>query len=193
MMNHTIESICDKYKIQYRPFTSPSFTHLSAAEVESLRTDVHQLREIQHRTNVSCCLDLGWTTSMARRCVEEIERRAREIEHRARLATVIAAEDADFERKIQDVVALASMPRVEELSVDGGPISLARLLKQVNLAPSTTEALRMIDQGGVRLNDEVVHDRGVTLQAGVHLLQVGKRKIARVTLHDKAAVRIEHD
>jgi tyrosyl-tRNA synthetase len=62
-------------------------------------------------------------------------------------------------------------------------ISLAQVLKQAGLTSSTSEALRMIDQGGVRLNGEKVADRAVALPRGEPVvLQVGKRKFARVTL-----------
>ncbi|MCK6396777.1 S4 domain-containing protein, partial [Zoogloea sp.] len=55
--------------------------------------------------------------------------------------------------------------------------------KQAGLTASTSESLRMIDQGGVRLDGEKVSDRGLVLAAGaVVVLQVGKRKFARVTV-----------
>ena len=57
-----------------------------------------------------------------------------------------------------------------------------RLLKQANLAPSTSEALRLVDGGGVRVDGSVVSDRGLKLAAGTYVVQVGKRKFARVTI-----------
>ncbi|MET0681083.1 MAG: S4 domain-containing protein, partial [Burkholderiales bacterium] len=48
--------------------------------------------------------------------------------------------------------------------------------------PSTSEALRMIDQGGVRIDGERVSDKSLKLGRGTYVLQVGKRKFARVTL-----------
>ena len=56
------------------------------------------------------------------------------------------------------------------------------LLKQSNLAPSTSEALRLVDGGGVRVDGATVVDRGLKLGAGSYVVQVGKRKFARVTL-----------
>ena len=57
------------------------------------------------------------------------------------------------------------------------------VLKQAGLTASTSEALRMIDQGGVRLDGDKVVDKGLTLSGGVTaVLQVGKRKFARITL-----------
>jgi tyrosyl-tRNA synthetase len=56
------------------------------------------------------------------------------------------------------------------------------LLKQAGLCASTSEALRMVDQGGVRIDGNVVSDKALKLDAGSFVLQVGKRKFARVTL-----------
>ena len=57
------------------------------------------------------------------------------------------------------------------------------MLKQAGLVASTSEALRMIDGGGVRVDGEKVSDKGLVLPAGnTVVLQVGKRKFARVTL-----------
>jgi len=71
---------------------------------------------------------------------------------------------------------------VEEISVAGAPLGVGQLLKQTNLCASTAEGLRMVDQGGVRIDGAVVSDRMVKLDAGTFVLQVGKRKFARVTL-----------
>ena len=56
------------------------------------------------------------------------------------------------------------------------------LLKNAGLAPSTSEANRLIDGNGVRVDSSVVTDKGLKLPAGTYVLQVGKRKFARVTL-----------
>ena len=57
-------------------------------------------------------------------------------------------------------------------------------LKQAGLTPSTSEALRMIEQGGVKLNGEKVSDKGIQAQSleRTAVVQVGKRKFARVTI-----------
>jgi len=73
------------------------------------------------------------------------------------------------------------MPEIA-IQVDG-EINLPNLLKQAGLTPSTSEALRMIQQGAVRIDGERADDKGVLFKAGaVHVLQVGKRRFARVTL-----------
>ena len=59
---------------------------------------------------------------------------------------------------------------------------MAALLKQANLAPSSSEANRLIDGGGVRVDGAVVSDKGLKLGAGSYVVQVGKRKFARVLL-----------
>ncbi|WP_090828784.1 tyrosine--tRNA ligase [Nitrosovibrio tenuis] len=62
-------------------------------------------------------------------------------------------------------------------------LSISQLLKQAGLTASTTEALRMIEQGGVKLNGERVSDKTITLGRGqTAVVQVGKRKFARVTI-----------
>ncbi len=59
---------------------------------------------------------------------------------------------------------------------------IGALLKQAGLVPSTSEALRMIDQGGVRVDGATVSDKSLKLPVGGYTLQVGKRKFAKVTL-----------
>ena len=49
-------------------------------------------------------------------------------------------------------------------------------------APSTSEALRLVEQNGVRIDGAAVSDKGLKLAAGTYVVQVGKRKFARVTL-----------
>jgi len=69
------------------------------------------------------------------------------------------------------------------LALEGGSIGIAQLLKQAGLVASTSEAFRAIEQGGVRLDGEKVSDKGLKLNEGVFVAQVGKRKFARVTLY----------
>lgn len=71
---------------------------------------------------------------------------------------------------------------VPEVAVSGAPIGLAQLLRQTGLCASSSEAMRMVDQGGVRIDGAVVADKALQIQAGNFVLQVGKRKFARVTL-----------
>ena len=95
--------------------------------------------------------------------------------HSAREADAALAE---FEARFQRGVLPADMP---EVRVAAG--SLAQVLKAAGLTPSTSDALRMIDGGGVRINGEKVADRAAALSAGeCVVLQVGKRKFARVTM-----------
>ncbi len=72
---------------------------------------------------------------------------------------------------------------IQEIALEVGPAGLpiAQVLKQSGLTASTSEALRMIEAGGVRLDGERVSDKALSLQAGTTaVLQVGKRKFARV-------------
>lgn len=98
----------------------------------------------------------------------------------ARFHSAQAAEDAltDFVNRSKGGIP----DDIEEVSLSGAPMSIGQLLKQANLCPSTAEGMRMVEQGGVRIDGEVVSDRGLKVEAGTFVLQVGKRKFARVTL-----------
>jgi tyrosyl-tRNA synthetase len=75
---------------------------------------------------------------------------------------------------------------VEEitLTVAGESLGIGQLLKQAGLTPSTAEAFRMIEQGGVKLDGEKVSDKTLVIAKGVTVVaQVGKRRFARVTLN----------
>ena len=71
---------------------------------------------------------------------------------------------------------------IPEVALSGAPLGLGPLLKQAGLAPSSSEAMRLIEQGGVRIDGAAVEDKGLKLTAGTYVVQVGKRKFARVTL-----------
>ena len=63
-----------------------------------------------------------------------------------------------------------------------GEIGLATLLKEAGLVPSTSEAIRSAQQGGVKIDGEKVDDVRQNVQKGTFVYQVGKRKFARVTV-----------
>ena len=91
-----------------------------------------------------------------------------------------AAEEAlaDFNHR-----ARGGIPdEVPEVSLTGAPLGIGQLLKQANLCPSSSEALRMVEQGGVRIDGATISDKGLKVDAGTFVVQVGKRKFARVTL-----------
>ena len=100
-----------------------------------------------------------------------------------RFHTRLAAEAAlqDFESRHHGGIP-DDMPEVTLTAGDAG-LGIAQLLKQAGLTPSTSEALRMVEQGGVRLDGEKVSDKALTIAKGKTVVaQVGKRKFARVTL-----------
>jgi tyrosyl-tRNA synthetase len=102
----------------------------------------------------------------------------------ARFHTLKAAEDAlaEFEARFQKGVLPDDMPEISVASADGN-IGIAQMLKQAGLVASTSEALRMIDQGGVKLDGEKISDKALQLKAGaVVVAQVGKRKFGRVNI-----------
>ena len=71
---------------------------------------------------------------------------------------------------------------IPSVSLTGAPLGIGQLLKQAGLCASTSEALRLVDQGGVRIDSQSVSDRGLKVDSGSFVVQVGKRKFARVTL-----------
>ena len=71
---------------------------------------------------------------------------------------------------------------VPAVTLSGAPLGIGQLLKAANLVPSTSEGLRMVEQGGVRIDGATVSDKALKVEAGTFVVQVGKRKFARVTL-----------
>ena len=71
---------------------------------------------------------------------------------------------------------------IPEVLVSGAPLAIGQLLKQANLVPSTSEAMRNIEQGGVKIDGATVSDKALKLESGTYVLQVGKRRFAKVTL-----------
>ena len=97
-----------------------------------------------------------------------------------RAAAVRAGEE--FNSRFRDGALPSEMPEVT-LSAPPGGMPIAQLLRQAELAPSATEANRLIEQGGVRVDGERVAERTLVLAKGAaYVVQVGKRKVARVTL-----------
>lgn len=95
-----------------------------------------------------------------------------------------AAEQAlvDFEARFKQGGVPENMQEFS-LVAEGGALSVVQLLKQAGLTASTSEAMRMIEQGGVRLNGEKVSDKALGVQRGETVVaQVGKRKFARIVI-----------
>ena len=103
---------------------------------------------------------------------------ARELVTRFHSAAAADAAEADFANRARGGVP----DKIAEVVLAGAPLAIGALLKQAGLAPSTSEAMRLIEQGGVRIDGAVVSDKGLKLAAGTVVVQVGKRKFARVTL-----------
>ena len=103
---------------------------------------------------------------------------AKEIVARFHGAVAADAGEADFDHR-----ARGGVPDViDAVALGGAPLGIGAVLKQAGLAPSASEAMRLLDGGGVRVDGAVVSDRGLRLPAGTFVVQVGKRKFARVTL-----------
>ncbi len=103
---------------------------------------------------------------------------AKEITSRFHSAAAAEAAEQDFMNRARGGVP-EEIPQVE---LTGAPLAIGALLKQAGLAPSTSEGLRLIEQGGVRIDGTVVSDKGLKLMPGTYVVQIGKRKFARVAL-----------
>jgi tyrosyl-tRNA synthetase len=103
---------------------------------------------------------------------------AKEITARFHSAAAAEAAEQDFINRSKGGVP----DDIPEVSLGGAPLGIAQLLKQAGLAPSTSEGNRLIDGGGVRVDSVVISDKALKLPAGSYVVQVGKRKFARVTV-----------
>ena len=103
---------------------------------------------------------------------------AREITARFHGNAATDAAEQDFANR-----ARGGIPdEIPEVALSGAPMGIAAVLKACGLAPSASEANRLIDGAGVRIDGVVISDKGLKLEAGTRVLQVGKRRFARVTL-----------
>ena len=145
--------------------------------------------------SISDTLMWRWYTLLSFRSEADIAALRREVEAGAnpRDAKVALAQEitARFhsaqaaDTALQDFVnrSKGGVPdEIPEVTLAGAPLGIGALLKQAGLAPSSSEANRLIDGGGVRVDSSVVSDKGLKLVAGTYVIQVGKRKFARVTL-----------
>ncbi|MCO5115604.1 MAG: tyrosine--tRNA ligase [Burkholderiaceae bacterium] len=103
---------------------------------------------------------------------------AREITTRFHDARAAEAAEQDFANRSKGGVP----DEIPQVQLAGAPLGIGLVLKQAGLAPSTSEANRLIDGHGVRVDSSVVSDKGLKLAAGTYVVQVGKRRFARVTL-----------
>jgi tyrosyl-tRNA synthetase len=107
---------------------------------------------------------------------------AREIVARFHSANAAERAQEQFESRFREGATPEEMPEVTVKAPAGG-VAIGQLLKQAGLSPSTTEAQRMIEQGGVKLDGERVSDKALKVPAGRTVVaQVGKRKFARITV-----------
>jgi tyrosyl-tRNA synthetase len=103
---------------------------------------------------------------------------AREITARFHSQAAAEAAQHDFELRSRGGIP----DDIPELPLSGAPMGIGALVKAAGLASSGSEAHRLIDGGGVRVDGQGVSDKGLKLDAGTYVLQVGKRKFVRVTL-----------
>ena len=86
---------------------------------------------------------------------------------------------AAFEARFKQGEAPAEL---ELILLGAGPVGIVQVLKRAGLVPSSSEAMRNIEQGGVRVDGSRVEDRGLMLEAGQYVVQVGKRRFAKVEI-----------
>ncbi len=104
---------------------------------------------------------------------------AKEITARFHSASAADAAQQDFINRSKGGVP----DEIEERTLTGAPMGIGAVLKAVGLASSGGDATRLIDGGGVRVDSSVVSDKALKLDAGTYVVQVGKRKFVRLTLH----------
>ena len=99
----------------------------------------------------------------------------------ARFHSQAAAESAlgAFEARFRDGAVPENMP---EVAIAGAPAGILKVLREAGLVASGAEAQRNVEQGGVRVDGDRVEDKSLQLGAGTYVIQVGKRKFARVTV-----------
>ena len=145
--------------------------------------------------SISDTLMWRWYTLLSFKSMAEIEALKKEVEGgrnpkdakvmlakeiTARFHSVAAADAAE-----QDFInrSKGGIPDdIPEVSLSGAPMGIGALLKAAGLAPSSSEANRLIEGGGVRIDGAVISDKGLKVEAGTCVVQVGKRKFAKVTL-----------
>lgn len=106
---------------------------------------------------------------------------AKEIVERFHDAKAADAAEAEFNNRFRAGAMPSDIPEVT-VAAPEGEIGIARLIKEAGLCPSTGEANRNIEQGGVRVDGDKISDRGLKLKPGQYTLQVGKRRWAKVTV-----------
>jgi len=103
---------------------------------------------------------------------------AKEITARFHSSVLADAAEADFQNRSKGGVP----DEISEVTLSGAPLGIAALLKGARLVDSGSEGGRMVEQGGVRIDGAVISDKALKVDAGTYVVQVGKRKFARVTL-----------
>lgn len=106
---------------------------------------------------------------------------AKEIVERFHSKEAADAAEQEFINRFKKGAAPADMPEVT-VTTDAEETSLAKVLKEAGLVPTSSEGYRNIEQGGVHINGEKIADKTYKLKPGQYTVQVGKRKWAKITL-----------
>src|SRR5699024_7191334 len=87
----------------------------------------------------------------------------------------------EFNARFRDGALPSDMP---EITLPGAPMGILKMLREAGLVSSSSEGQRNVEQGGVRVDGDRIEDRRLRLNAGTYIVQVGKRRFAKVTLAD---------
>jgi tyrosyl-tRNA synthetase len=114
---------------------------------------------------------------------------AKEIVARFHGAAAADSAESEFDARFRGGAMPESMPEVT-VKTAGAGIAIAQLAKQAGIVPSTSEALRLIEQRGIKVDGEVVADKSLVIAAGTTVVvQAGKRRFARVTVDSRERPR----
>lgn len=111
---------------------------------------------------------------------------AQEIVARFHDQVAASAAKEDFLNRFQKHQIPTEMPSFKLLSTEGQPYPLVKALKEAHLTTSTSDSMRMIEQGGVRVDEVLIQDKNRALTVGkAYVLQVGRRRFAKVEIAGK--------
>jgi tyrosyl-tRNA synthetase len=164
-----IMRIDDKLMLRYYELLS----HISVEELNALKDGLQTGKVHPKKAKEDLALEIVeryWSKDEAIRAKEEFERvfKDKGMPDEIPVKNIVATDEA----KTTDKVGLEEVtPKVTWLP---------QVMKDIGLAKSTSEAIRLIKQGGVKLNGSTVTDTDMMLQQGEYLIQVGKRRFHKV-------------
>jgi tyrosyl-tRNA synthetase len=174
-----IMSVSDKLMVRYYELLS----HISVDEFDALKKDLADGRINPRTAKENLAVEIVeryWGKETAVKAKEEFDHIFRDRELPENIPAVTIHIDTAPEIEEPPGTAIASGP---EITLPGVKVNwLPRIMKDTGLSKSTSEAVRLIKQGGVKINESTVTDPEARLQKGEHILKVGKRRFLRVII-----------